>query len=211
MLHRRSTATALVAVLLPVAAALTSCGFDYPTDRVNTIAAGVNNREGEVDVLGARVLAFSDGQGRLIGSLVYNDNDATEPAVLQAVEGAGVEVAGITEIEVVPAKHLNLAGDDVAEIRVTGDFTAGDVLSLTYTFSTSESTTVSVTLDDVPVVKPCGQYADIASPEFEPEAAEETDAPAETEEEGEEEATAETDDTYLCDHPTESAEEEGEH
>ena len=47
MLHRRSTATALVAVLLPLAAALTSCGFDYPTDRVNTIAAGTNNREAE--------------------------------------------------------------------------------------------------------------------------------------------------------------------
>ena len=47
MLHRRSTATALVAVLLPLAAALTSCGFDYPTDRVNTIAAGANNRDGQ--------------------------------------------------------------------------------------------------------------------------------------------------------------------
>ena len=50
MLHLRR---ALVAVLLPCRPALTSCGFDYPTDRVNTIAAGVNNHDAKVDV-GAR-------------------------------------------------------------------------------------------------------------------------------------------------------------
>ena len=66
MLHRRSTAT-FVAVLLPLAAALTSCGFDYPTDRVNTIAAGTNNREADVDVLGARVVAFARGGGPVLG------------------------------------------------------------------------------------------------------------------------------------------------
>ncbi len=205
MLHRRSTATALVAVLLPVAAALASCGFDYPTDRVNTIGSGVNDRDGVVDVLGARLVAYSDGQARLIGTLVYNDNDADQPAVLESIEGAegaDATVADLPKIEVPPAKHVNLAGDDTPEIAVTGDFTAGDVVPLTYSFSTSESVTL-----DVPVVKPCRQYADITSPEFAPEAAEESDAPVESAA-PEDEAT---DDTYLCDHPTESAEEEGEH
>ena len=83
MLHRRPTAT-LVAVLLPLGAALTSCGFDYPTDRVNTIAAGVNNREADVDVLGARVLASADGHGRLIGTLVYNAIQTRNYPVVQA-------------------------------------------------------------------------------------------------------------------------------
>lgn len=203
MLHRRSSATALVAVLLPLAAALTSCGFDYPTDRVNTIAAGVNNREGVVEVLGARVVAYADGQGRLIGSLVYSDNDADGPAVLQQVAGDLVQVTVPEgDIAIEPNEHLNLATDDVAAIRVTGDFAAGDVLTLYYTFSTGESESL-----DVPVVKPCRQYADITSPEFEPLAEEETDAPEATDEA----ATEEPDDTYLCDHPTESAEEEGEH
>jgi len=203
MLHRRSSATALVAMLLPLAAALTSCGFDYPTDRVNTIAAGVNNREGVVEVLGARVVAYADGQGRLIGSLVYSDNKADGPAVLQEVAGDLVQVTVPEgDIAIDPNAHVNLATDDVAAIRVTGDFAAGDVLTLHYTFSTGESESL-----DVPVVKPCRQYAEITSPEFEPLAEDETDAPEATDEA----VTEEPDDTYLCDHPTESAEEEGGH
>ena len=206
MLHRRSTATALVA-LLPLAAVLTSCGFDYPTDRVNTIAAGTNNREADVDVLGARVLAFSDGQGRLIGTLVYNDNDADEPALLQQVGGEGVTVAGggAIDLEVPPNKHVNLAAEDAEPIPVEGEFTAGDVLELSYSFSTDEVVTL-----EVPVVKPCGQYADILAPD--------ADAGAAAEDAGEEgetedaEVDEEADATYLCDHPTEAAEgEEGGH
>jgi hypothetical protein len=200
MLHRRSTATALVA-LLPLAAVLTSCGFDYPTDRVNTIAAGVNDRDASVDVLGARILAFSDGQGRLIGTLVYNENDAEAPAKLVEVAGADVTVAAQDAgIEVPPNRGVNLAGDDVAAIAVEGEFAPGEFVELTYTFDTDESVTI-----EVPVVKPCHQYADIAEPEFEPAAAEETDA-AEGEDHSEDDAT------FLCDQPTEAAEgEEGEH
>ena len=207
MLHRRSTATTLVAVLLPVAAALTSCGFDYPTDRVNTIAAGTNNREADVDVLGARVLAYSDGQGRLIGTLVFNDNDATEPALLVQVGGEGLTIGGGDQInvEVPPNGHVNLASDEAQAIKVEGEFTAGDVVELSYVFSTDEVVTF-----EVPVVKPCGQYADILAPD--------ADAGAAAEEAGEEGQTEgadlgeEADDTYLCDHPTEAADgEEGGH
>lgn len=209
MLHRRSTATALVAVLLPLAAALTSCGFDYPTDRVNTIAAGVNDQEASVDVLGIRVLAFADGQGRLIGSLAYNENDAEEPAVLEAVKGDQIEPIEVEGVEVAPGRSINLANDDVATVAVEGEFSAGEVITLTFGFSTGESATV-----DAPVVKPCGQYADITSPEFDAAAEAEVEA-AETEaEETEAEETEhieEADATYLCEHPTEHAEEEGGH
>ena len=104
--------------------------------------------------------------------------------------------------------HVNLAGDDAEAIPVQGEFSAGDVLLLTYTFSTNESVTF-----EVPVVKPCGQYADIAAP-----GADAGEAAEEAGEEGEEGETAaethdeEADATYLCDHPTESAEgEEGGH
>jgi len=189
-------------VLLPLAAGLTSCGFDYPTDRINTIAAGVNNRDAQVDVLGARVVAWADGHGRLIGTLVYNDNDADAPAKLVDVAGEGVTIAAQeAEIEVAPNEHTNLASDDVAPIAVEGDFTAGDVLTLTYSFDTSESVSL-----EVPVVKPCHQYADIAEPEVDAAAAEDTAAPEETDSTEDTEGTDEADDTYLCDHPTESAE-----
>ncbi|WP_183101308.1 hypothetical protein [Nocardioides pelophilus] len=204
MLHRRSTAT-LVAALLPLAAALTSCGFDYPTDRVNTIAAGVNNRDASVEVLGARVVAYADGQGRLIGTLVNSVNDAEEPAVLDAVQGeAGSDIeVTVSDVEIPGNERVNLASDEVGAVVVTGDFSAGDVVTLTYSFSTDELVTL-----DVPVVKPCGQYADITAPELEPEAAEEEPAEAEDAEAAAEEADA----TYLCDHPTENAEgEEGGH
>ncbi len=206
MLHRRSTATALVAVLLPLAAALTSCGFDYPTDRVNTIAAGVNNRDASVDVLGARVVAWSDGHGRLIGTLVYNENDADAPAKLVDVAGVGVTVAAQeVGIEVAPNEHVNLASDEVAAVAVHGEFAPGDHITLTYSFDTNESVTL-----EVPVVKPCGQYEEIAEPEVDPAAAaEETDAPEDSEGT---EHSEEADATYLCDHPTEAAEgEEGGH
>ena len=49
-------ASALLLALVPAAATLTSCGFDYPTDRVNTIAGGTNNRDHSVDALGIRVI-----------------------------------------------------------------------------------------------------------------------------------------------------------
>jgi hypothetical protein len=207
MLHRRSTAT-LVAVLLPLAAALTSCGFDYPTDRVNTIAAGVNNREGDVKVLGARLVAYADGQGRLIGSFVYSDDAAEKPASLTSVEGDGIQ-AKVEGIEIVPGQGLNLTSDDVEAVAVTGDFTAGEVLTLSYTFSNGESSTL-----DVPVVKPCRQYADIAPPAAFDEVEsgeEESAAPEESEAPEDEAAEDEADATYLCDHPTEHAEEEAGH
>jgi hypothetical protein len=201
MLHRRSTATALVAVLLPLAAALTSCGFDYQTDRVNTIAAGTNNRDAQVDVLGARVVAYSDGQGRLIGTFVYNDGEAEEPAVLEQVGAEGLTVGGGEQLglEVPPDRPVNLAAEDAEPILVEGEFAAGDFVELSYSFSTDEVVTL-----EVPVVKPCGQYADILAPGADAgDAAEEAGEEGETEAaEGEEEADA----TYLCDHPTEAAE-----
>ena len=205
MLHRRSTATALVAVLLPLAAALTSCGFDYPTDRVNTIAAGTNNRDAVVDVLGARVVAYGDGQGRLIGTFVYNDEDADEPATVSEVTGEGLTIGGGESlgIEVPPNRHVNLAADDATAIPVEGEFAAGEFVELTYSISSQDSEE-SVTLE-VPVVKPCGQYADILAPGSDAgDAAEEAGEVEEDAESSEEESDA----TYLCEHPTESVENE---
>lgn len=209
MLHRRSTA--LVAVLLPLAAALTSCGFDYPTDRVNTIAAGVNNREASVDVLGARVVAFAEGQGRLIGTLVSNEAEAEAPARLVAVRGEGVQVT-VNKVEIAASERVNLAGDDAEPIQVTGEFTAGDVITLVYEFSTGEAVEL-----DVPVVKHCGQYEQVEDPGFDASAAAEDSHSQEHSDEHADESPAtddhaeESDATFLCEHPTETAEEEGGH
>lgn len=164
MHHLRPTAIAgLLLALVPAAMTLSSCGFDYPTDRVNTIAAGENNREATVDALGIRLLASATGKGRLIGSLANNlDKDAALDSVTSP---EGKATAKFEAVEIPGRKAVNLAEDAV--IPVTGDFTAGDVVTLELGFSTGE--TVSL---NVPVVKNCFQYTQIPTEAAEGEAEE---------------------------------------
>lgn len=182
MSHLRPTAirhhlraSALLLALVPAAATLTSCGFDYPTDRVNTIGSGDNNRDHSVDALGIRVLATAKGEGRLIGALA---NNRTERATLDSVEATEdqIEVAAFEPVAVEGRGGVNLTSQ--APIELTGDFTAGDVVPLDLTFSTGETASL-----DVPVVKACFQYTEIPSPSA--SASESASAEAETGQEGE--------------------------
>lgn len=168
MHHPRPTAIAgLLLALVPAAMTLSSCGFDYPTDRVNTIAGGQNNRDASVDALGIRVLATATGEGRLIGALA---NNLDEAAALESVTSPdGLASAAFEPVQVPGRGHVNLAEDVV--IPVTGDFTAGDVITLELGFSTGE--TVSL---NVPFVKRCFQYTQIPSEAAESGAAEDGEA-----------------------------------
>jgi hypothetical protein len=160
MPHLRPTAIAgLLLALVPAAATLSSCGFDYPTDRVNTIAAGKNNRDHSVDALGIRVLASAKGQGRLIGALANNNDDEASLDEVSSPDGTA-EAADFKAIEVAGRGTVNLVNVD--PINLTGDFTAGDVITLDLTFSTGETASL-----DVPVVKNCFQYTQIPTPEAE--------------------------------------------
>lgn len=151
---KRPTAIAgLLLALVPAAATLSSCGFDYPTDRVNTIAAGVNNREGEVKALGIRVLATAKGEGRLIGALVNNGTD--EAALTDVTSPSGVTAGEFEPIEVAPNGTVNLAHSE-PQVPLTGDFTAGNVVTLELAFSNGQAFSL-----DVPVVKRCFQYTEI--------------------------------------------------
>lgn len=151
MPHKRPTAIAgTLLALVTAAATLSSCGFDYPTDRVNTIAAGVNNREGHVNVLGLRILATAPGDGRLIGALA---NNLTESASLTGISSpADVSADKFKPIEVPGSGAINLATYK-EQIALTGGFTAGDVVPLELTFDNGQSVSL-----DVPVVKRCFQY-----------------------------------------------------
>lgn len=160
MHHRRPTARhrSLAALLLTVsvAATLSSCGFDYPTDRVNQIAAGANNREGDVEVLGIRVLATAGGQGRVIGSI---DNNLLEPVTLTGITSPDGDVtADIEPLKLDADTAVNLATE--SNLPVTGDFEPGQVVSLEFTFSDGET----VGLETVPVVKNCYQYTAVPTP-----------------------------------------------
>ncbi|WP_436700603.1 hypothetical protein [Nocardioides sp. BYT-33-1] len=148
---RRSALAGLLLAVVP-ATALSACGFDYPTDRVNTIAGGVNERSGDVDALGIRILATAQGEGRLIGSL---SNNLRDDASLDAVSSSAGIVAGEFEpVEVAGRGFVNLSTDTV--VPLSGDFTAGQIVPLDLTFS--DGTTLSL---DVPVVKPCFQYTQV--------------------------------------------------
>ena len=58
--------------LLLAVPALASCGFDYPTERVNTVGAGVTNRRGHRRHRRALVVAAQPDSGTLIGALSNN-------------------------------------------------------------------------------------------------------------------------------------------
>ncbi|GAA4078315.1 hypothetical protein ACFFOS_06780 [Nocardioides kongjuensis] len=151
---RRSALAGLLLAVVP-ATALSGCGFHYPTDRVNTISAGVNDRTGNVDALGIRVLATAQGEGRLIGAL---SNNLREDASLESVSStAGVSAGKFEPVEVAGRSTVNLA--TAADVPLSGNFTAGDFIPLDLTFS--DGTTLSL---DVPVVKPCYQYTQVPTP-----------------------------------------------
>lgn len=194
MHHRRPTAIA--ALLVALAAPLSACGFDYPTDRVNTIAAGVTDRDGSVDALGIRIFSTEQGSGRLIGSLA---NNTDETASLDSVTVVDGEPAEFEPVEVEPRSGINLAAEDTTPIPVTGDFAAGEFVEVELGFSTGESYVLNV-----PVVKNCWQYTEVPTP-VESEASEVgEEATDEAEEPGSESESpaAEEESAEVVDEPT---------
>lgn len=147
---RRSTAMLTGTVLL--ALPLTGCsvtGMDAATNRDYTPAAGANQRDADVDVLGAVVVSAKDGSGTFLATFV--NNDATEAATVTGLQatpgGPQVTVGDFSEITV-PARGLNnLAADGSAGIPVSGDVKAGTFLPLQVTLG--DGTTVDL---KVPVV-----------------------------------------------------------
>jgi len=140
----RSLATAAAAIAL--AAPLTSCGFSYATERTYTPAGGANNREGVVDVLSAVVVSGTEGSGTFIAS--FSNNDAEEQSVtaiagVPGSDGATIQAAGFEPVTV-PADGLVNLADPPADIVLTGEFTAGDVVPLAVDFGNGERISFNV-------------------------------------------------------------------
>lgn len=139
---RRALATAAAALAL--AAPLTSCGFDYATDRDYTPASGANNRDGVVDVLSAVVVSAEKGSGTFVAS--FSNNDPETPMTFTALsgdEGADVTAAEFEPVEIGGGALVNLA-DPAADIVLTGDFGPGSVVPLTVDFGDGERITLNV-------------------------------------------------------------------
>lgn len=205
-LRRRGVLPA--AVLLLAAPALASCGFDYATDRVNTIAPGVNDRSGDVKVLGAVVVADQEGSGVFLATLTNSGDDAAtldnltgETEGEDGAEAGTLTVAGeAPDVEVPVGGRLNLIEE--GGIPLSGEFGVGDFVTVTLSFGNGESTTLETN-----VVRPCFQYSpeklgELSFPESTGSEPTEETEPEETEgeTEGEEgEHGAEEPDAYSCD------------
>ena len=145
--------------LLLAVPALASCGFDYPTERVNTVGAGVTVHEGDVDVTGALVVAAQPDSGTFIGGL-SNNTEAEISLVSVSGDEDGISVDEFEPVDVPGGEHVNLAtlAEDDEGIAVSGSFDAGDFVRVTLEFDDDESVTI-----DVPVMKACYQFEGLDS------------------------------------------------
>ncbi len=145
---RRTIALATGALAL---SALTSCGFNYATDRPYTPANGVNNHDTTVDILNAVVVSAEEGSGTFVAS--FSNSDTENPATVDALAPVEADTLTFDEfepIEIPAAGLVNLAND--GGIGVTGDFAAGDFVGMLVTVNGEQ---VEM---DVNVVANCGDF-----------------------------------------------------
>jgi hypothetical protein len=152
----RLLAGALV-LALPV---LSSCGFDKATDRVYTPAAGANNRDGDVDVLSAVIVAAQPNSGTFIASL--SNNSPKDDAKLTGITGITGDSQDLSfapvdpPIEIKARGFVNLVNEP--PITVTGDFGAGDFERVTLTFESGDTVSLRI-----PVVFACDEWSGLDS------------------------------------------------
>jgi len=147
-MHLRRPLALTAAALVLSLGGLTSCGFDLATDRPYQAGEGTNDQGGAVAVLSAVVVAAQPNEGTVVVTLV---NNTLDDQALTSVAGPDLTVDDFDEIAVPPRGHTNLA--DEGGITVSGDFDAGNLIPLTFTFADGDTKTF-----DVPVVTACGDY-----------------------------------------------------
>ena len=139
---------ALGAVGLLASGILGACGFNYATDRVNSITAAANYRDGTVDVLNAAIVSRVSNAGTFVAG--FANSDQAKTITLTGISGDGTAVTTVdTSPMAIPANgYLNLTSQ--GGIPVTGTFAPGQYVSLTMTFDDGESATLNVPvfLDD---------------------------------------------------------------
>ena len=112
----------LIGALVLAVPGVSACGFNYATDKENTIVNGTNNQDGVVDVLNALIVSSEDGSGTFIATLANNSPDeAISFESLSFGANSTVQVASFSPIEVAPHGLVNLA-DEEQGIKVSGDF-----------------------------------------------------------------------------------------
>jgi hypothetical protein len=143
---------ALGAAGLAATVALSACGFDYPTDRINNPTAGVNYRDGTVDILNAVVVARAANSGTFVATFV--NGSPSDAVTLQSASGDNTALANVsaTPFTLQPGTLRNLAA--TSGIPVSGTFALGQFVTISFQFDDGETANMSV-----PVVANDGQWA----------------------------------------------------
>lgn len=150
MLHglpHRSAAIVAAAFLL--SGTLSSCGFDPATNRVNTISTGINDREGEVDVLGAVIISGAPDSGVFVATL--NNANRSVAISLTGLSGDVTAAEELEPIKVAPKGVVSLF--QTGGVPLSGSIGLGDFVSVDLAFDSGQTTTVNI-----PVVRPCFEY-----------------------------------------------------
>lgn len=134
-----ATAAAVLALAVP----LSSCGFDYATDRDYTPGSGANNRDGVVDVLSAVVVSGTEGSGTFVASLSNGDDEEKSLTAVSGDDGETITAEEFEPVTIPPGGIVNLA-EPAAGIVLTGDFAAGDFAPLVVDFDDGERVTLNV-------------------------------------------------------------------
>ena len=154
---RRTLAT--VAASLALVSALAACGFNYPTDRINNITSGANDRDGTVNVLNAAIVSKEANLGTFVATLV--NTSQTQQVSVTSITGDGTAVGQVSmdPFPINPNGLVNLAAQ--GGIPIQGTFALGQFVTLSIAFDNGETSTLSV-----PVVADDGQWAglDTATP-----------------------------------------------
>ena len=141
---RRTLALGLAG--LTTTAALSACGFNYPTDRINNLTAGVNDRNGTVEVLNAVVVSKKDGSGTFVAG--FANNDQTQQVQVTGMSSTSSTVTSVEakKFGIPPNGFVNLANG--GGVLVTGTFTRGDFVNMTITYDNGETTSIGVPVVD---------------------------------------------------------------
>ena len=166
----------LLAAAATLTLAVSACGFDYATDQVYIASAGVDYREGDLDVLNAAVVSGQEGSGTFVATFSNNSLTETEQvvSVSAAPDDPAVTVAGFSGVDVGPTAAVSLSDEPSAV--VTGEFIPGDFVSVLLDLETGDDITLSV-----PVVAATGFWEglDVSSGGGETPAEEPTEEPVE--------------------------------
>src|SRR4029079_16444098 len=114
----RISRLASAGVLVLATVTLSSCGFNYATDKVYTPAEGVNNRDSQVDVLNAAIVATEDGKGTFVASLANNQTPTYEDGKLTNVDDKLTGLAGVGDTSLTAdLEPVSVPGGRAARLR----------------------------------------------------------------------------------------------